>query len=553
MAAGGAPSARTASSRRSFRPLIELGRGGMARAYLAESLGSGIQKLVVLKILNQELARDATMRAAFLREALISGRMNHRNVVQVHEVLEHQTTDVIVMEYIDGLPLSRIVQDNAGLLSVRLQLSIVLQMLAGLHYFHELSDLDGKPLAGVHRDVSPHNVLVSHDGQAKVADFGIAKINAPVHGATRTGRVIGKVHYMAPEQVVADEVDRRTDVFAAGVLLWEAIAQRRMWLGRSVPQIMRALGEGQIPQLAKAVPSAPPALIEVATRATKANPSGRYASVLELQEATERAMAESTGIAPQREISEFMAKAFGEIRAIQQQSVNHALRHPEITPLGILDCWTAGYAVQQRPSKSSRRGQLRFDTPIGISDDLVDAGSPAPVSGTGATVLVGPSHLTATALEASQTPAAPRQRTLRQRLPWIAAAALALSSAAGLLQLSAQAGTGPVTTAAASPKEISSAPAVASVAPPVAAPAPPRDVPVLTEQDLRQNDDDPEPDRVTVPRRSPVSRKPRIAPSSAASSSSVGADCSPPYRILPNGLKRFKLDCFPKGSPSTKP
>lgn len=522
----------------------------MARVYLAESLGSGIQKLVVLKILNQELARDATMRAAFLREALISGRMNHRNVVQVHEVLEHQTTDVIVMEYIDGLPLSRIVQDNAGLLSVRLHLSIVLQMLAGLHYFHELADLDGNPLAGVHRDISPHNVLVSHDGQAKVADFGIAKINAPAQGATQTGRVKGKVHYMSPEQISGDEVDRRTDVFATGVLLWEAVAQRRMWLGRSLPQIMRALGEGHVPLLAKAMPDAPPPLIEVATRATKPNPKERYATALEMLEATERAMAETTGIAPPREISEFMASAFGEIRSIQQQSVNQALRHPDVAPLGILDCWTAGHTVHGHPSKSPRRDQLRFDTPIGISEDLADSSFlNAEASATSATFLGQLPNLSAATATvvgpALAAPAPPGQRTLKTRLAWMAGVALVLCSAAWLPPLGARAKSEPTAAASAIPKQVSSEHAAPS-APPSAAsvtPSPPDLSGAKSE--LTHHDEDEDLDSAPAARRPRAPHRPRIAPAKPVTSAAP-AECSPPYRILSNGLKRYKLECFPK-------
>jgi serine/threonine-protein kinase len=248
--------------------LFELGRGGMARVYLGESLGSGIQKLVVLKILNHELARDAAMRAAFLREAVLSGRMNHPNVVQVHEVLQHESTDVIVMEYIDGFSLSRIVQHSDPRLGIRLHLGILVQMLAGLHYFHELTDLEGNALNGVHRDVSPHNLLVSFDGQAKVADFGIAKVNSPIHSETQTGLVKGKIHYMAPEQLLGEQVDRRADIFSAGVLLWEAVAQRRMWLGCEPRAVMEALIRGEIPSIASAAPNAPRSLVEVVERAT---------------------------------------------------------------------------------------------------------------------------------------------------------------------------------------------------------------------------------------------------------------------------------------------
>jgi len=478
--------------------------------------------------------------------------MNHRNVVQVQEVLEHQDTDVIVMEFVDGFSLSRIVQEKTALLSVRLHLGILLQMLTGLHHFHELSDLDGHPLEGVHRDVSPHNVLVSYDGQAKVSDFGIAKINAPVQFATQTGLVKGKIHYMAPEQIVADEVDRRTDVFAAGVLLWEALAQRRMWSGLGAPQVMRALTEGRIPELDSVAPSIPGALRDVANRATKSDPRERYESALEMLEAMERAMAETTGIAPQREISEFMASAFGEIRAIRQQSVNHALRHPELAPLGILDCWTAGYAAQQRRPSAVSRKPLQLDSPIGLGDELADLSLPLDTaSSPDATVFAAlpqGTGVTSTAMETARInePA----RGMRKSVIWLAVAAAVASSAAWLYPL----GSHQRAKVAAGHAARVEASAEASAPPPPAvssavigsrqAVEDRREEEPVSPDDLDRDD---EPRAVHAAPSWPPSHGRRSAPPKTASS--VAPDCSPPYRILANGFKRFKVECFPNGSP----
>ena len=141
--------------RRAYRQLFELGRGGMAKVYLAESLASGIRKLVVLKVLNPELSANAEMRALFRREAELAAQMNHPNVVQVMEVVEYRESPFIVMEYLDGAPLSTIIKRAGQQLSLALHLQILCQVLRGLHHFHELRDLDGSPLNGVHRDVSP--------------------------------------------------------------------------------------------------------------------------------------------------------------------------------------------------------------------------------------------------------------------------------------------------------------------------------------------------------------------------------------------------------------
>jgi len=520
----------------------------MARVYLAESLAWGIQKLVVLKILNHELARDAAMRAAFLCEAELSGRMNHPNVVQVYEVLEHQATDVIVMEYVDGFPLSRIVQEKKSELSLRLHLSIVVQMLSGLHYFHELHDLDGSALHGVHRDVSPHNVLVSHDGPTKVADFGIAKVNLPVEFATQTGLVKGKIQYMAPEQMLGDEVDRRADIFSAGVILWEAVAQRRMWAGRDSREIMQALTRGEVPLLGEAARDAPPGLIEVARRATAVVPKDRYATALEMMEATERAMNESVGVAQHRELAEFMTRAFGDLREIQRRGVNRALRNTGAVQLGVLDCWTAGHATQRTQGADSRPRpppQAMEDTDLGA--ELSSASLDGSLNfSTESALPLNLSGLTAsgvTVLEPAATPV-PTSSTRKLALGAAALLALILSAAAWLLPASVAR---PERGAAAP----SSVPNAATIA---AARAAPAASPLDAEAVEWERVQPPRPEPEGEPRPEPVAgkrestsphRKPSLrAPSRPAS------DCSPPYRLLSNGVKSFKPECFPKPAPT---
>jgi serine/threonine-protein kinase len=546
---------RNEASMRSFRLLFELGRGGMARVYLAESLASGIQKLVVLKILNHELARDAAMRAAFLREAELSGRMNHPNVVQVYEVLEHQATDVIVMEYVDGFPLSRIALEKKNELSLRLHLSIVLQMLSGLHYFHELHDLDGSALHGVHRDVSPHNVLVSHDGPTKVADFGIAKVNLPVQFATQTGLVKGKIHYMAPEQMLGDEVDRRADIFSAGVILWEAVAQRRMWAGRDSREIMQALTRGQVPLLDEVKRDAPPGLIEVARRATAVMPKDRYATALEMMEATERAMNEGVGVAQHRELAEFMTRAFGDLREIQQRGVNRALRNTGALQLGVLDCWTAGHATKRTQGADSRprpAPQATEDT------DLVADLSSASLDGalnfsTESALPLSLSGLTAsgaTVLEPARAPAAARS-TRKLVLGATALLALILSAAAWLLPapvlghqrgVARPAGLAATTTLAA-----------AKAVPEASSPLDARAVEwEQVQRPRREPDGQPLLEPIAGKRESvsPVEPRPAHHKSLLRAPSRSVSDCSPPYRLLPNGVKSFKPECFTKPAAS---
>jgi serine/threonine-protein kinase len=222
-------SAKTEAGRR-FRVIAELGEGGMARVHLALARGpSGVNKLVVLKTLRSHLANDPACLEMFIHEGRLAARLNHPNVVQTYEVNEDGGRQVMVMEYLEGQPLSHVYARGrkSGQLPLEMYVRVLCDALAGLHYAHELADFDGKPLNLVHRDVSPQNIFVTFDGQVKILDFGIAKaaVNAP--NQTETGVLKGKVRYMAPEQIAGEALDRRADIFAVGAILWEVLADEK--------------------------------------------------------------------------------------------------------------------------------------------------------------------------------------------------------------------------------------------------------------------------------------------------------------------------------------
>src|SRR5512133_2836539 len=285
-----------------YRRLFELGRGGMARVYLAESVVSGIRKLVVLKVLNPEFCADPEMRALFRREAELSAQMNHPNVVQVMAVVEYGNTPVIVMEYLDGTPLSLLLKEAGERLPLPLHMHVLSQVLAGLHHFHELRDLDGAPLNTVHRDVSPQNVMVLHDAPVNALDFGSDKINATNNQVTRSGTIKGKLHYMPPEQLFGESgVDRRADVFAVGVMLWEAVADRRMWEGKTEIELLRSLATGALPNLRDVAPSVPEAVLEIVKRATNLDRKNRFGTAQEMRAAIDRVLAQEGWMVQPRE------------------------------------------------------------------------------------------------------------------------------------------------------------------------------------------------------------------------------------------------------------
>ncbi len=214
-----------------YRILAQLGEGGTARVWLAVARGpSGFNKLVVLKTIRKELLNDSSVVTMFLDEARLAARLNHPNIVQTNEVFEQANHPVIVMEYLDGLPFSAVLerQRQGDALALAMLLRVVSDSLAGLDAAHKLRDYDGRELEVVHRDVSPHNLFITFTGQVKVLDFGIAQLTSS-RDVTETGEIKGKLRYMAPEQVSGERVDRRADIYSMGVVLWEVAMAQRMW------------------------------------------------------------------------------------------------------------------------------------------------------------------------------------------------------------------------------------------------------------------------------------------------------------------------------------
>ncbi|HEU4410032.1 MAG TPA: serine/threonine-protein kinase [Polyangiaceae bacterium] len=301
-----------------YRLVARLGSGGMADVYLAMASGMvGFTKLSVVKVLKPEFAHDGEHVAMFLDEARLAARLNHPNVVQTNEVGEDQGLYYLVMEYLEGQVLRRVLQlsnssEGGRLLPTFLQ--IISDMLAGLHHAHELCDFDGRPLGVVHRDVSPHNVFVTYDGQTKVVDFGIAKAAGSSH-LTRAGMIKGKIAYMAPEQARGQNVDRRADIFPAGVILWEAIARRRMWEGEQDLGILQRLATGDLPSIREHAPGAPEELLQICERALAIDPSARYATAQEMREALEAFLHASHRRVTSSDIAGLMNASFREQRA----------------------------------------------------------------------------------------------------------------------------------------------------------------------------------------------------------------------------------------------
>jgi len=325
--------------------------GGMAEVYLARQAGAaGFEKLVCLKRILPHLARDRQFVEMFLNEARLAARLDHPNIVSIFDLGEANGNYFIAMEFIDG-PSLRAVAKRAHERGERLPIAEVVKIVSmaagGLHYAHDLAGPDGKPLGLVHRDISPDNILVHRNGMAKVVDFGIAKA-ANSSGMTRTGTLKGKVAYMPPEQLRGDALDRRADVFALGVVLYEMLGGKRPWEGDSeVSLIGRMMTEDPQP-LSVPRPEAPAGLVAVLDRALAKDRDARYASCHDLQ-ADLDALLVSLGqaITPAR-ISDF-AKAYAEPVQPPDESTGAAMQALEAEMNGT-------GAVRAVPA---RRPQLR--------------------------------------------------------------------------------------------------------------------------------------------------------------------------------------------------
>jgi ABC-type branched-subunit amino acid transport system substrate-binding protein len=299
---------------RAARPrlLLELGRGGMGVVYLAREAGDG-GRLVVVKHLKADLARDPDARQMLVEEARITARVSHPNVVTTFENGFDGKHYYIVMEYLEGHALDALLRDAGSPLPTRLGVHVVARALEGLHTVHELRGEDGRALEVVHRDVSPHNVFVTYDGAVKVLDFGIAKA-ADSSARTRTGVVKGKATYMAPEQAIRAHVDRRTDVFAAGVILWEVLARRRLWGELSEDEIFAALGRGALEPPSSVQPDTPAALEAACMRALARDPAERFQTADAMREALDAWLADGGGPVSREELGGYVAERFAEER-----------------------------------------------------------------------------------------------------------------------------------------------------------------------------------------------------------------------------------------------
>ncbi|MGK3989379.1 serine/threonine-protein kinase [Sorangium sp. So ce136] len=501
----------------------EIGAGGMATVHLGRQLGSaGFRRTVAIKRLYPQFVRDPELVAMLLDEARVAARIRHPNVVATVDVVSSGGEVLLVMEYVHGESLARLLRAatrEGGAPPPRVACAVLAGALHGLHAAHEATAEDGAPLHLVHRDVSPHNVLVGEDGVARVLDFGVAK-SAGRAQITRDGQLKGKIAYMSPEQIAGEPLDRRADVYAAGVVLWETLTGERLFEGRGEAlSILRLLQAGVDPPSARRA-GVPPELEAITLRALAREPEDRYP--------TARAMAlalEATGMAASTsEVGAWVAVFAGESLA------RRAALIAAIEPGGAIEAGAAvpGAAV---PGVGIAAG-------AGIAAEVaIAAGTAIPVAALG--LGTGP---------AGEAAASPRQAASRQLWAAVAATGALLAIAAAAVGLAraetpplARARAGVAAAARARPVARSVAPGPAASGAPGAASAAPA---VLAA-----------PATLAAPAASatPAASTTAAAPAAAATGSGARRQprreparggCNPPFVIDGQGHKRYKRECF---------
>ncbi len=311
-----------------YELLTRLATGGMAELFLARERGlAGLERLVVVKRILPHLADQPSFVEMFLREARIVARLSHPNVVQIYELGQQDRSYHIAMEYIHGSTVREMLllaQKEGRVLPLDVVVSVVDQACRGLHAAHELKDLDGQELGLVHRDISPHNLMCTTAGHVKLLDFGVAKSTSANVEATYSGNLKGKFAYLSPEQCRHEPLDRRSDVFAMGIVLWEMLTMRRLFKRKTELDMMQAVIEGKVPPPSRFREEVPEAIGEVVYKALATDREERYESAkamrLDLMEAARR-----SGIEPDEgRVASLLEEVAGETLAERRQTVEHA-------------------------------------------------------------------------------------------------------------------------------------------------------------------------------------------------------------------------------------
>jgi serine/threonine-protein kinase len=311
-----------------YELLIRLGRGGMASVWVARERApvSGKQRLVAVKAMLPELAKHSDFRAMFLEEGQIVRSIDHPHVVKVHEVSEDRGILYMAMDWIEGDSLRTVIKEarRRRAIPAEIAVKIIADAAAGLHAAHEIKGWDGELRNIVHCDVSPHNILVGLDGRAKLVDFGVA--NATAHSDLGSeDRIKGKFGYMSPEQARAEPLDRRSDVFALGIVLFELVTGERLFRGENAAHSLELVKKSKVPNPADLNPKLSPQLVAVVQKSLERDLSRRFQTARQMSEALERYLVEDRVMVSHASVGQLVRRVLGSRIETQRQALREAL------------------------------------------------------------------------------------------------------------------------------------------------------------------------------------------------------------------------------------
>jgi len=316
-----------------YELLMPVARGGMASVWAARLKGTGgFQKLVAIKTMLPGLVDDPSFERMFLDEASLASQVRHPHVIEIMDLGEQDRILYLVMEWVSGEALSIIMKYAAtrGGIPLPIAVHIATQTCRGLHAAHELREPDGVLVGLVHRDVSPQNVLVSYDGVVKVVDFGVAKATSRLDTQTEAGQLKGKIAYMSPEQLRGEKIDRRTDVFAMGILLYMMTTGKHPFRGDDQAQTIARISSDEPAILPSTlVPGYPPGLEACVMQALAKDPAKRYPSANDMLLGLTRALPSSMRESTDEEVSEFIRRLLPDRLERQKQAIKQALEQAD--------------------------------------------------------------------------------------------------------------------------------------------------------------------------------------------------------------------------------
>jgi eukaryotic-like serine/threonine-protein kinase len=362
--------------------LVPIAQGGMAAVWAARLKGSrGFSKTVAVKTMLPSISDDPQFEQMFLDEAQICSRIRHPNVVEILDLGEQDDLLYLVMEWVDGEPLNviRRAASKAEDIPRPIAVKIVTDACAGLHAAHELKSESGEPIGLVHRDISPQNILITFDGVVKIVDFGVAKAAGRTVGNTNAGQIKGKPPYMSPEQALGKPIDRRTDLFALGIILYQLTTGKHPFRGETDVVTLQNIVSNRPVIPPRAYDKEYPKPLEaVLMKALDRDPDKRYQTAAEFEAALDRVFPPTVPRVRTEDVGKFVSSLLGERGDERRKALRDAIRladersagNDEATPLGSRPFELTRNSLTSNPSAPDSQRQVRLSNPDGLTDSL---------------------------------------------------------------------------------------------------------------------------------------------------------------------------------------